>query len=78
MAKTKRRLTEAAPAERRARDRQRLQRAAEALLTSEGWQRWVWVRAMFHSYSAGNCMLIAWQCYERGIVPKGSRGSGRG
>jgi len=27
-------------------------------------------RAMFHSYSAGNCMLIALQCHERGIVPE--------
>jgi hypothetical protein len=24
---------------------------------------------MFHSYSAGNCMLLAAQCHERGIVP---------
>jgi len=28
------------------------------------------VRALFHSYSAGNCMLIALQCHERGIVPE--------
>ena len=28
------------------------------------------VRALFHSYSAGNCMLIALQCHERGIVPQ--------
>ena len=27
-------------------------------------------RAMFHSYSAGNCMLLALQCHERGIVPE--------
>lgn len=70
MAKTKRRLTEAERAERRQRDRERLQRAAQELLSSEGWARWVQVRAMFHSYSAGNCMLIAWQCHERGIVPE--------
>jgi antirestriction protein ArdC len=25
---------------------------------------------MFHSYSASNCMLIALQCHERGIVPE--------
>lgn len=70
MAKTKRRLTEAERAERRRHDRERLARAAQELLTSDGWQRWVRVRAMFHSYSAGNCMLIAWQCHERGIVPE--------
>jgi antirestriction protein ArdC len=70
MAKTMRRLTEAERAERRQRDRERLQRAAQELLTSEGWQRWVRVRAMFHSYSAGNCMLLALQCNERGIVPQ--------
>jgi len=25
---------------------------------------------MFHSYSAGNCMLLALQCHERGIAPQ--------
>lgn len=24
---------------------------------------------MLHSYSAGNCMLLAAQCHQRGIVP---------
>lgn len=56
--------------ERRQQDRERLQRAAEQLLCSQGWARWVRVRAMFHSYSAGNCMLLALQCHERGIVPE--------
>ena len=70
MAKAKRRVSEAEHAERRRQDRERLQRAAEELLFSEGWARWVRVRAMFHSYSAGNCMLIALQCHERGIVPE--------
>ena len=70
MAKAKRRLSEAERAERRRQDRERLQRAAEELLSSEGWARWVRVRAMFHAYSAGNCMLIALQCHERGIVPE--------
>jgi hypothetical protein len=70
MAKSKRRWSRAERAERRRRDRERLQRAAQELLSSEGWQRWVRVRAMFHSYSAGNCMLIALQCHERGIVPE--------
>src|SRR4029077_12302501 len=37
---------------------------------SEGWARWVRTRGMFRSYSAGNCMLIALQCHERGIAPR--------
>ncbi len=31
--------------QRRAQDRERLKRAAEQLLTSDGWQRWVHVRS---------------------------------
>jgi hypothetical protein len=69
MAKASRQLSEHERAERRRQDRERLQRAAEELLSSEGWARWVRVRAMFHSYSASNCALLAWQCHERGIVP---------
>jgi hypothetical protein len=68
--KSSRRLSEQERAERRRADRERLQRAAQELLCSEGWARWVRVRAMFHSYAAGNCMLIALQCHERGIVPQ--------
>jgi hypothetical protein len=67
MAKTKRGLSEAERAERRARDRERLQQAARELLTSDGWQRWVLVRALFHNYSLHNCLLLAAQCRERGI-----------
>lgn len=67
MSTTKRRLSEAERAERRERDRERLQAAAEQLLSSAGWQRWVRARALFHSYSLRNCMLLAWQCHERGI-----------
>jgi hypothetical protein len=63
------RLSEAERAERRREDRERLKHAAEELLSSEGWARWVRTRAMFHSYSAGNCMLLAAQCHQRGIVP---------
>jgi antirestriction factor ArdC-like protein/uncharacterized protein DUF6782 len=70
MAKTSsRRPTEQERAERRREDRERLQRAARELLSSEGWVRWVKTRSMFHSYSAGNCMLLAAQCNARGIVP---------
>ena len=67
MAKSKRGLSEAERAERRARDRERLQRAARELLTSDGWQRWVRARALFHHYSLRNCLLLAAQCHERGI-----------
>ena len=67
MAKTKRGLSEAERAERRARDRERLQHAARELLTSDGWQRWVRARALFHNYSLRNCLLLAAQCHERGI-----------
>ena len=56
--------------ERRRADRERLKHAAQELLSSEGWQRWVRVRASFHTYSAGNCMLLALQCHQRGIEPQ--------
>jgi hypothetical protein len=64
------RLCEQERAERRRADRDRLARAAEELLSSDGWARWVRVRATFHSYSAANCMLLAAQCHARGIVPE--------
>jgi N-terminal domain of anti-restriction factor ArdC len=67
MAKTKRGPSEAERAERRARDRERLQQAARELLTSDGWQRWVRARALFHNYTLRNCLLLAAQCRERGI-----------
>jgi hypothetical protein len=40
-----RRLTEAERDARRQADRERIEHAARALLTSEGWQRWIRVRA---------------------------------
>ncbi len=49
-----RRASEQKRAERRERDRERARWATEALLTSEGWQRWVRARAVFHSYSLQN------------------------
>jgi hypothetical protein len=55
MRKSNRRLSDAERAERRRADRERLQVATEALLSSEGWQRWVHARAMFHSY----CVVIS-------------------
>jgi hypothetical protein len=43
--RTQPRLSDSERAERRERDRERPQEAAEQLLTSEGWQWWVRVRA---------------------------------
>jgi hypothetical protein len=50
-------------AQRREADRDRLEQAARALLTSEGWQRWVKVRSSngLARYSFGNQILIALQ-----------------
>jgi antirestriction protein ArdC len=58
-----RKLTEVERAERRQADRDRLERAARALLSSEGWQRWVKVRSTngLARYSFGNQLLIAMQ-----------------
>ncbi|MDQ3239981.1 MAG: hypothetical protein M3Q43_01040, partial [Actinomycetota bacterium] len=39
---------------RREQQRERLARATEELLTSEGWRRWLRARATFHSYSLRN------------------------
>jgi hypothetical protein len=62
------RLTDEDRAERRRQDRARLQHAAQELLSSDGWARWVKTRAMFHSYSVGNCMLLAAQAHGRGVA----------
>jgi hypothetical protein len=58
-----RKLTEAERAERREADRDRLEQAARALLSSEGWQRWVRVRSSngLARYSFDNQLLIAMQ-----------------
>jgi hypothetical protein len=55
--------TDAERAERRRADRDRLDQAARALLSSQGWQRWVRVRATngLARYSFGNQLLIAIQ-----------------
>jgi hypothetical protein len=68
--KSRHRCAEQERAERRCADRERLRHAAEELLSSEGWARWVRTRSMFRAYSAGNCMLLALQCHERGIEPQ--------
>lgn len=61
MAKTKRRLSEAEHAERRRRDRERLKQAAEQLLSSDGWQRWVRSRSQagLARLSLSNQLLVA-------------------
>jgi hypothetical protein len=64
MAKSKRRLSEGERAERRRRDRERLQRAAGQLLTSEGWQRWVRVRSQ--AGLARLCLLI----WRAGVIDR--------
>jgi hypothetical protein len=57
--------------ERRQADRKRIEAAARALLSTDGWQRWIRVRASngLARYSLGNQMLIAIDCHARGITP---------
>ncbi len=66
----KSKLTEAEREQRRAQDRERLKSAAEQLLTSEGWQRWVRVRSRngLASYSVSNQLLVAMACPEATFV----------
>lgn len=66
----RRRLSESEREHRRRADRERVKAAASELLSSEGWRRWVRARQMLHAYSVSNCMLIALQCHQRGIVPE--------
>jgi antirestriction protein ArdC len=47
---------------RRREQLQQLRQATSALLTSEGWQRWLRTRSRFHRYSLRNTLLIAFQC----------------
>ena len=58
-----RKLSDTERAERRQADRERLEQAARALLSSQGWQRWVRVRSTngLARYSFGNQLLIAMQ-----------------
>ena len=66
----RRRLTDEQRAQRRAQDRERVEQAARELLTSEGWQRWVSVRARngLARYSLGNQMLIALQAPDARFI----------
>ncbi len=56
------RLTPKQRDERRRQQLEQLRQATSALLTSEGWQRWLRTRARFHRYSLRNTLLIAFQC----------------
>jgi N-terminal domain of anti-restriction factor ArdC len=69
--RTRRRLTEGERDARRQADRERIEQAARALLTTEGWKRWIRVRATngLSRYSLRNQWLIACECHTRGITP---------
>jgi len=58
---SRRRLTDEERDERRRADRERLQKSAEQLLSSEGWQRWVRVRSQtgLARLSLSNQLLVA-------------------
>jgi antirestriction protein ArdC len=66
----RRRLSESEREQRRNAERERVKQAAEQLLTSEGWERWVRARSMFRRYSAHNTMLLALDFHLRGIEPE--------
>jgi hypothetical protein len=59
--KSYRRLSDEERNERRRADRERLQRSAEQLLSSEGWQRWVRIRSRhgLARLSLSNQLLVA-------------------
>src|SRR5690242_10482028 len=65
------RLSDAEKDARRRADRERLEHAARELLTSDGWKRWIRVRASngLARYSLRNQWLIASECHARGITP---------
>lgn len=56
------RLTPEQRDDRRRQQLNQLREATSALLTSEGWQRWLRTRSRFHRYSLRNTLLIAFQC----------------
>jgi hypothetical protein len=65
-----RRLTEEEREQRRAHDRERLKHAAQQLLTSDGWRRWVHVRARggLARLSLNNQLLVALSCPDATFV----------
>ena len=56
---------------RRKAARERIEQAARALLTTDGWQRWIRVRASngLSKYSLGNQLILAIETHRRGITP---------
>jgi hypothetical protein len=70
MAKSSGRFSDAERDQRRARDRERLKRAAEQLLSSEGWERWIRVssRNGLSRYSVNNQLLIAFARQDAAFV----------
>ena len=52
MARPRTQLTDAEREQRRRAQRKELEHALEELLTSDGWKRWLHVRATLHAYSA--------------------------
>lgn len=67
----KRTLTETERAKRRAEDRKRLEEAVRELQSSDGWQRWIAIRRHngLARYSLNNQLLLAGDCWRRGISP---------
>ena len=67
---TSRRLTDHERDQRREHDRERLKQAAEQLLSSDGWQRWVRVRAQggLARLSLNNQLLVALSCPDATFV----------
>ena len=65
-------LTEADREERRQADRERLEEAARALLSSDGWQRWVRVRAM-NGLSRYSVVISGRDCRRRSRAGLGRR-----
>src|SRR3954452_154320 len=68
--RNRQRLSDAEREQRRAEDRDRGQQAAQQLLSSEGWRRWVRVRARngLSRYSLSNQLLIALACPQATFV----------
>lgn len=68
---TRKPLTDAERDARRKADRERIEQAARELLTTDGWHRWIKVRASngLSGYSLGNQMILASDAYRRGITP---------
>src|SRR3954462_3684019 len=61
-------MSEAEREARRRADREKSREAVEALVTSDGWQRWLRCRRHFHRYSLANQLLISMQCPRATMV----------